>query len=581
MTGCVGIVRRRFAPQMEGTHSMVPNLKPAYLARYRDMVWLMIKYGRAELVDSIGLRELVKDDEDDLEKNAESTEQTDRATEFARDLESLGPTFVKLGQLLASRADLLPASYLKALSRLQDDVEPFAFEEVQRIVRDELGMDIKTAYAKFDVHPIAAASLGQVHRAQLLDGRDVVVKVQRPNVRSRIINDIEALDGMAKLLEEHVDTARKFHVRDFVKQFRRSMLAELDYSREAMNLERVAADLDDFEHIVFPKPVMPLTSDRVLTMDFMKGENLRRVSEDRMKQVDGMGLADELFHAYLRQVLDVGLFHADPHLGNVLLTDDNRIAMLDLGMVGRVNPTLQDHLLNLLLAAADGRAEDCVGITRRIGVEEDWFDAKLFHHEIVDLVSERVDANVRDMEIGRLVLEVTRISGECGMRMPAAMMVVGKMLVNLDEVGRELAPKFDPNQSIRKHSMDMMRRKVLRMIEPQQIFSTVVETKKFIERLPGRLDHLLNAAGDNRLRLRIDAIDEDRLIEGFQKIANRITVGLVLGSLILGAAILMNIETESTWTILGYPGLAMICFSFAAIIGFILVLDVMFSDKHR
>jgi predicted unusual protein kinase regulating ubiquinone biosynthesis (AarF/ABC1/UbiB family) len=182
------------------------------------------------------------------------------------------------------------------------------------------------------------------------------------------------------------------------------------------------------------------------------------------------------------------------------------------------------------------------------------------------------------MEIGRLVLELTRISGEAGVRMPAAVMVVGKMLVNLDEVGRELAPNFDPNASIRRHSTDMMRRKVLKMVEPQQLFSTIVETKKFLERLPGRIDHLLGAASDNRLRLRIDAIDEDRLIEGFQKIANRITVGLILGSLILGAAILMNVGTESTFTILGYPGLAMICFAAAAGGGAWLVISTFLTD---
>lgn len=560
----------------------MPPLKPSQLSRYRDIAWLLVKYGRAELVESSGLKELIGETKKfvghEEKKREEGDEPKDHAEEFVRDLEALGPTFVKLGQIMSSRSDLLPRNYIEALSRLQDDVEPFAYSDVEQVIREELGMEIATAYKAFDRDPLAAASLGQVHRATTLDGQDVVVKVQRPGVRKKMRDDLEVLAGVARMLEEHTDIGRHHRLGEIVAQFKRALNQELDYEREMENLVRLREHLQEFDRLIVPKPIEPLCAERVLTMEFIKGRKVTKLDEDQRAEFDGPGLAEELFHAYLKQVLEKGFFHADPHPGNILLTPDNRLGVIDLGMVGRVSPGMQEQLFHLLIAVAEGKAEDAVRAARRIGTPDEGHDAKEFRRRVRELVTERIQGTVSELQIGPMVQDINRIAGETRMSMPAEIRLLSKMLMHLDQVGKCLAPDFDPNASIRSHTSSLMQRRMFKMLAPNNLIPMAVELKQFAERLPDRIEQVLDAAADNHLKIRVDAIDEDRLLRGFKNVANRITVGLVLGALIVGAALMMQVET--TFTIMGYPGIAMICFSFAAVLGFVLVLDVMFSDRN-
>ena len=269
--------------------------------------------------------------------------------QLADDLEAMGPTYVKLGQVLSSRSDLLPEPYLKALARLQDKVKPFPFAEVEQIITAELGVRISKAFASFDPQPIAAASLGQVHSATLRDGRRVVVKVQRPNIRKQIADDFEVLDQIAEFVDAHTELGRRYRFLKILDEFRSSIRQELNYDREAQNLIVLAANLKEFELIQVPQPVPDYSSRCVLTMDYVQGRKITSVGPLRRLEMNGAPLAEELFRAYLKQVLVDGMFHADPHPGNVFLTDDGHIALLDLGMVGYTTPGMQENLLKLLL----------------------------------------------------------------------------------------------------------------------------------------------------------------------------------------------------------------------------------------
>src|ERR1041385_8746326 len=323
-------------------------LKTERLKRYAEIVGLLVKYGRSDLVEqssSVLASRLLR-----------SSEQP-KAEELADDLENLGATFIKLGQLLSTRGDLLPQPYLEALERLQDRIEPFPYEEVDRIVSGELGVRLSKAFADFDPVPLAAASLSQVHKATMRDGRTVVVKVQRPDIRDLIVGDLEALGEIAHFLDEHTELGKRYEFDNMLVNLRKSLLRELDFTIEANNLHTIAENLVDFENIVIPEPIDDFTTTRVLTMEYISGKKITALNPLRLLEIDGGLLADELFSAYLKQFLVDGLFHADPHPGNVFLTDDDRIALLDLGMVGRVTRTFQDNLLRLLLAISEGRGE--------------------------------------------------------------------------------------------------------------------------------------------------------------------------------------------------------------------------------
>ena len=545
-----------------------------HVKRYKDIAWLFMKYGRSSLVKSAGLESVLDDSE-----SASAQAQDPKAAELADDLEKMGPTFVKLGQLLSTRPDFLPPPYIEALSRLQDKVEPFSFEQVEKIISVELGVRMSRAFSDFDPTPIAAASLGQVHRASLRDGRPVAVKVQRPEIRERITEDLEALDEIAEYLDKHTQMGKRYEFQRILEDFRKTVLRELDYRQEARNLTILDENLRDFDRIVVPSPIDDYTTSRVLTMDYIRGKKITSLGPLARMEMNGAALAEELFKAYLKQVLVDGFFHADPHPGNVFLTGDGRIALIDLGMTARVSPEMQDKLLKFLLAVSEGRADDAAAIAIEMGEPRDDFDKAEFSRRVVDLASSQQNTNLERIDVGRLVLEVVRLAGECGVRPPHSLTMLGKTLLNLDQVGRALDPEFDPNLSVRRNAAEILQQRMLKSVSPANLFASVVEMKDFVAKLPGRTGKILDALASNEFEIKVDTIDEKQLMEGFQKVANRITLGLVLAAMIVAAALLMRVETS--FTILGYPGFAILLFLLVTVGGLALVLNIIFHDEKK
>ncbi|MEY2544918.1 MAG: ubiquinone biosynthesis protein, partial [Verrucomicrobiota bacterium] len=313
--------------------------------------------------------------------------------------------------------------------------------------------------------------------------------------------------------------------------------------------------------------------------EYVSGKKVTDLSPLARMDFDGDSLAEEVFRAYLEQILVHGFFHADPHPGNVFITDDYRIALLDLGMVGRIMPRLQEDLLQLLLAISEGRGEEASDIAIKVGDVLDNFDERSFRRRISEIVAMQKTATVAQMEVGRLVLEVTQISAASGIRVPPELTMLGKTLLNLDQVGRTLAPDFNPNASIRKNAAQILEQRLLKSLSPGNLFSGVLELKDLLQRLPSRLNKFFDALAHNEFKISVDAIDEHKLMVGFQKVANRITVGLIVASLIIGAALLMRVPTS--FRIWGYPGLAIIFFLAAAGCGVVLLINILFYDKSN
>jgi predicted unusual protein kinase regulating ubiquinone biosynthesis (AarF/ABC1/UbiB family) len=407
----------------------------------------------------------------------------------------------------------------------------------------------------------------------------VAVKVQRPGIRSQIVADMDALAGVAALLDRHTDVGNRLGLEAVVDQLRRGLLSELDYRQEARNLQVLAENLSDFRRIVVPRPVDDYTSERVLTSEYIRGEKVTRISPLTRLETDGAALAEELFRAYLWQILVDGFVHADPHPGNVFLTEDSRIALLDPGMVAHVAPRLQDRLLQLLLAVSEGRSEEAASVALRIGEPTPGFDEGRFRREVSAIVSRTRDASLENLQVGRVVLRMTRASSDCGVRVPAELALLGKTLLSLDRVGQVLDPGFDPTAALRRHAGSLMRARAAREASPGRFYSAVLDVKEFMERLPQRANRILETAARNELSLKVDAIEEQVLIDGFQKVANRITVGLILAALIVGAALMMRVETS--FRILGYPGIAILCFLTAAAGGVWLILSIVLGDSGR
>ena len=552
------------------------SFRPEHLRRYLELGRLMLKYGRSDLVQQSGLADVLAGDTD---APPADPQQTATAEQLAADLERLGPTFIKLGQLASTRADLVPPAYVEALSRLQDNVEPFPYEQVEQIVTSELGVRLSKAFQAFDPVPLAAASLGQVHRATLRTGAEVVVKVQRPGIRGRIAEDMDALSELAEFFDRHTEAGRRYQAGEVLGEFRKTLLAELDYRREADNLTRLKENLQGFYRILVPAPVPDYTTSRVLTMERVRGRKITDLSPLARLELDGEALAEEIFRAYLQQILVDGFFHADPHPGNVLITDDRRLALIDVGMVGRVAPELQEQLLKLLLAVSEGHGREASEMALRIGRRLDGHDEAGFVRRVSELVTGLQGATAESIQVGRIVMEMSRGAGENGILLPPELTTLGKTLLALDQVGRTLDAAFDPNASIRRNAGEILQQRMRKQASPARLFANLLEMNELVQQLPGRVNKVFDILAANELRVRVDALDETRLIAGLQKIANRITLGLILAALILGAAMLMRVETR--FRIFGYPGVAMLLFLTAVVFGLFLAFTILVTDEKR
>ncbi len=554
------------------------SLHPKHLKRYGALARMLVKYGNSDLVRNAGLEQaLAEEDEAVTPGQVEATAET--AGQLADDLERLGPTYIKLGQLLSTRSDFLPPAYMEALQRLQDKIEPFPFAQVEQIVEAELGVRLSKAFAEFDPEPIAAASLGQVHRALLRNGRCVAVKVQRPGIREQIAADIEALADIAEFADKHTDAGERVQFGAMLDEFRRSMVRELDYLKEAQHLTTLRRNLAEFDLIIVPEPVEDYTTSRVLTMDYISGRKITDLSPLARMEMNGDALGEQLFKAYLKQILVDGIFHADPHPGNVFLTYDGRLALIDVGMIGRIAPVMQQNLLKLLLAVSEGKGEAASEIAIEMGTITNHFERESYVREVSQLVAQHQTTTMAQLDTGRVVLEITRSAAQNGLRLPPELTLLGKTLLNLDLVSRILAPEFDPNDAVRRHASELMRQRLSKLMSPGNIAATVMELNDFVQHLPGRMNRVFEKVANDQLTLKVDAFDEVKLMEGMQKIANRITVGLIIAACTIGAALMLRVP--SSWTIFGYPAFAMLLFLVAFISGGLLVYSIMFGDEHK
>ena len=547
---------------------MALPLNPHHLRHYKDLALLLFKYGRRDLVKRAGLTELLPQEAERDERAAAAAEQ------LAADVERLGPTYIKLGQLLSTRPDVVPPAYAQALARLQDRCEPLPFEQVETVLAEELGL-VASRALRVDREPLATASMSQVHRASLEDGREIVLKVQRPGLREQVLSDLEALAGIARFLDERTDFCSRYGVDLMFEEFRKSLLRELDFRQEAMHLFTLSANLREIEEIILPQPIIGYTTARVLAMEFIPGTKVTELTRLERRELDGERLVDALFRAYLKQILRDGLFHADPHPGNVFLVGE-RIALIDLGMVARLAPAVQERLLQVLLAVSDNQPDEAAKALLAMGECREGADVPGFHRGVADLLAQHHEMSFQQPQVGRAVLMLLKTAGDNRIRLPVELAMIGKTLLSLDQIAHVLAPHFDPNAAIRRHAADITQGQITREASLSSLFSTAVELKNFVQHLPGRVNRILDRVADNELEVKVDAIDETRLMEGMQKVANRIALGLVLAALIVGAALMMDVPTS--FRLFGYPGLAIMLFLAAAAGGAALAVTILAND---
>jgi ubiquinone biosynthesis protein len=409
------------------------------------------------------------------------------------------------------------------------------------------------------------------------DGRQVAVKVQRPGIRETVARDLEVLHGLAQFLDEHTDAGERYHFDETIDEFERSLVRELDYRREATSLGELRQNLGSFERLTVPDHVDGLTTSRVLTMEYVEGTKITDLSGLARLDIDGDELVDQLFRAYLQQMLSDGFVHADPHPGNVLLTPDHRLALIDVGMIVRLDATTRERMLRLLVAVADGQGDEAADVALALGKPTSFFSEEAFRRDVGALVASYHDLPQADSHAGQILTEMTRISGQDGVRPPSELTLLGRTLLALDQVAGDLAPEYDADAAVRRHAGEVLRRTMVDELTPTSMLRGLLDTKEFVEQLPRRANTILSNLADGSMRVRVDAVDAERLIAAIQRLANRVVAGMVLAALIIGAAMLAGVDTQVT--IMGYPALALIFFVTAAVMGLWLVIGILRSDE--
>ncbi|HEY0661800.1 MAG TPA: AarF/UbiB family protein [Lysobacter sp.] len=539
------------------------------LARTAQILRFLLKYRSAGVFSGLDL---------DVVTDIEPLPTTGKPEEFVSDLETLGPTFIKIGQALSTRPDMVPPAYLAALERTQDRIAPVPIELVRAVVETELGVRISKAFATFEEKPLGSASLAQVHRATLRDGRAVAVKVQRPGIIDTIHADLDALAAIASRADASTRIGRRIHFADWVHEFRKALLAELDYCCEAENLDRFREHFREYPELFVPAPLWDLTRRRVLTMELVSGHKVTEISGLQRTEQDLGRLASALLRGYLDQVLVHGDIHADPHPGNLLVTADGRLALFDLGMVVHVPPRQRDRLFRLLSSAVDGRGEEVVHESIAMGTRLEDFEEERYLREIGQLVARYAAHAGHSLSEGRLLFEIVRISTACGLRTPSELSLLGKTLLHLESVCLALDPELAAKRVIEGHLDHVMRDKLRQTLSPTRVAAELMDLQVLAREAPRKLSDVLSLLAENRLQLRMTGLEESRLMENLQKIANRIAAGLITAALIVASAMMMRIETSTR--LFGYPAIAMVTFLLAAGLGVAIVVSALRRDRR-
>jgi len=459
------------------------------------------------------------------------------AQELRHALEELGTTYVKLGQLLSSRPELLPDVYIEELSHLTDDAPPLPFSDVEPAIAQDIGLDV---FARIDPEPLASASIAQVHRALMRDGRDVVVKVRRPGIEDQVALDLDLLRSGAALLERRSETARAVQAQALAEELEVHLRGELNLVEEAHNAELIGGLAVDEEAIVVPAVIRPHVSERVLVLERIAGEKI--TTDHGLPPERAKVLAERLFTFYVRQVTLEGFYHADPHRGNVLLTPDGRLALLDFGLLGRVDDDTRRSLAMLLLAVAQNRADDVAD--QILGLSLTMLDADEagFIHELRRKLPRYHWRALSDIRAGEALADLQRIAIAHGIRLPTSFALVGKTLAQADEIARTLDPQLDPVALIREQSFTIMSTELRNRLEPTALLAFLAPQVDELAKLPRRVGHVVERLETGTLKVGIVPTDLADLEHLTRSAANRVGMALIIVGLLLSSALMARVN---------------------------------------
>jgi ubiquinone biosynthesis protein len=469
------------------------------------------------------------------------------AQAFRRGLEELGTTFIKLGQLLSSRPDLLPDVYIEELGHLVDSVPAVPFAEIEAVLRADFGED---AFVSLDPEPLATASIAQTHRGLLVTGQEVVAKVRRPGIVEQVDLDLAVLRSTVRLMARRSETAQRIQLEELAEELEIHLRAELDFLEEAHNTDLVRGLVEEFEGLVVPRVIRPYVTERALVLELISGQKAAAghgLAPDRAAL-----LAREFFRAYVFQIVVEGVYHADPHHGNVLLTEDGRLALLDFGLLGRLDEDTRTGLALLLLAIAQNRADDVAELVVSLSLTSTRSDQAGFTQDVRRKLPRYHHRPLAAIETGQALADLQRAAFRRDIRLPTSFALVGKTLAQADSIARLLDPGLDPVALIEEQSLEVMAREANRRLEPNRLAAYAFTQLAPLAHLPGRIGHVVSELERGTLTIGVVPTGLEELEHNLRSIANRIGAAMIIGALLLASSLLVRAHAVEWLGVAGF-----------------------------
>lgn len=547
------------------------------IRRYRNIIRVLFKYGFDNLLDYLNLSQFIARSKRIFRRDESKIAHLAPAERMRLALEELGPTFIKLGQLLSTRPDVIPKSYVDEFAKLQDMVPSFSEAEVREQIRRELTSDSETIFSFFDPSPLAAASIAQVHRARLLDGTDVVVKVRRPGVVELVEADIDILMGLALIAQRHLPGSDIYDPVGLVREFARTIRREMDFTREGHTIEKMGANFRGDETMYFPRVYWETSSKGVLTLEFIDGIKVSELSVLDAAGLDRRLIAKRGADAFLRMVLVHGFFHGDPHPGNVFILPDNVICLLDYGMVGRLDEEMKATLVDLLLALVDRDVDEVISLLDFTGDIPDILNTRGLKRDLGEFIDSYYAVPLQEIEVGRMLTEFIDIVTTYHIKFHPDLMLLTKALVTIEGMGRGLDPHFDMVEHVRPFMEKAIRERLSPRRMAKELEGHFSSLLQLVKNFPKDIKELLNRVNRNKFKIDLEHRGLDYFVKELDKSINRLSFSLIIAALIVGSSIVM--QTNKGPLLLGFPIFAFLGYTIAALVGLWWVIAILRSGR--
>ncbi|NOX97131.1 MAG: AarF/ABC1/UbiB kinase family protein [Nitrospirae bacterium] len=526
-------------------------LTPRDLQRLRQIANVFIKHGFGFLVGSLNLQRYLSLGKRvlTLKRRSESLKESKHsiAERGRMVLEELGPTFIKLGQILSTRSDIIPADFLREFSKLQDEVPPFSFSEVKKVIEEQFGLPLEQLFSYFEEDPLAAASIAQVHQASLPQGREVIVKVQRPGIVSKVKADLDILLFLAHLAERHIPRSRLYSPVEIAEEFAATLRRELDFTVEANHTDRFYRNFEEDNTVRIPQVYWDLTGKRVLTLERIKGIKISDLEALDKAGLDKKKIALQGVNVFLKQIFEHGFFHADPHPGNLLVLDNEVIGLVDFGIIGRLDKETLRSITNMLISLASHDLDRLGEEFLNLGLSPKELDRRSFKADLLEFVDSYFGVPLKHIQAESFIYDMIHLAGKHGIRVPRNFVLLGKTVFIIGGIGRELDPDFDFLEVAKPFAYNLIKKR----LHPQKLFlnsfRALSEISSLLESFPGQANRILKKFRQGEFKLTIEHKGLEDAIQGRDKASNRLSLSLIIASLIAGSSLLIRSEGVLFW----------------------------------